>query len=158
MTKTLQVWRSHDAQSWDSLSFAHSATFMTSFHPTSKWVSEMQQHHQENWHTNDEQNPNKKPNCLASSWPGVLTLYFNKAWLFTWTLADVYCKKKCHEINKKLTSLVIRKSNCCLEVNSSVHRIPSTFTFPSKGGFPLSLIITGTLYTFSSKLACFRER
>lgn len=52
------------------------------------------------WPTNDQQDPNKNPNCLASAWPGVLTLYFNKTWIFTWTLADVYCKKKCHEVNK----------------------------------------------------------
>lgn len=60
----------------------------------------------QNWLTNNEQDPNKNPNCFADTWPGVVTLYFNKTWLFTWTLADVYCKKKCHEINEKFSSPV----------------------------------------------------
>lgn len=103
-------------QSWDLSSFAHSATFMTSLHPTSESVSEMHQHHhisetcflssKKKWPTNDKQDPNKNPNCLASGWPVVLTLYFDKTRLFTWTLADVYCKKKCHEVNEKFSSPV----------------------------------------------------
>lgn len=40
----------------------------------------------------------------------------------------------------------------------AVRSIPSRFTLFSKDGFPLSLIITGTMYTFSSKLPCFGER
>lgn len=112
------------------------------------------------WLTNDKQDPNKNSNCLASAWPGVLTLYFNKTRVFTWTLADIYCKKKCHEVNGKFSSLVWLFINVTVVLKwiVLVHSIPSRFTFLSKGGFPLSLIITGTLYTFSSKLGCFGER
>jgi len=48
--------------------------------------------------------------------------------------------------------------NCCLEMHSSVHSVPSRSTCLSKGGFPLSPITTGTIYTFCSKFACFGER
>lgn len=171
MTRNLQVCSNCGTGSWSevwNLSFAYSATFMTSLHRISELVSEMQQQH-----LNDQisRQPRRNhlpitirtPRRIPIAWP-VLGLECSRSTCIKheFSLEHVQMLTAKRSAMKLMRSLTVQFDHSYMLLlswnNSSGHSIPSSTTSLSNCGTPLSLIIIGAVYTFSSKLVCFGER
>lgn len=171
MTKNLQVCSNCGTGSWSevwNLSFAYSATFMTSLHRRSELVSAMQQQHLKD-QTSCQPRRNhlpiiiRTPRSIPIAWP-VLGFECSRSTCIKheFSLEHVQMLTAKRSAMKLMRSLTVQFDHSYTLLlswnNSSEHSIPSSATSLSNCGTPLSLIIIGAVYTFSSKLVCFGER